>query len=237
MRTIVDQSKLMDLIRGMNKALLQTGKTWDEAYKTMEPRLELVDKSLLTEFLRELTAPWDAKEKAEREAARPKTSSVVPTWKPERPEPVEEKFESTLDLELNDRLDCIIDFMKTTRRTNYTRDQIETGAGYRRADIRLSPEDYKSLKRRVQRDLEYLEKNGYIIHEEKDQPKGVHGGFKNKLHLYSLAFDPEDDQDDIKFYASLRYKVLAALDALDTRDMDKFVEQLEGALDALDMEN
>jgi hypothetical protein len=204
--------------------------------------LKTLDPGLTEILLTEINHQWEKKERAVLEATQLKPQHTIPTWKPEPKSPAPENsedtdVESTLEYDLEGRLDCMISFMKTDGRRNYTREQLEIGAGYRRANERLPQDEYKKLKRRIQLDIAYLVKNGHIIHEEKDQPKGMKGGFKNKIHLYSLAYDPDADTDEVQLISSLRSRVLAALDALDTRDMDKFIDLLQGALDALDIEN
>jgi hypothetical protein len=170
---------------------------------------------------------------------------LLDLWKTPEPEPQpkplpvptatcadEEAWISTWDLPLQDRLQRIVDFMEQDGRANYTRQQIEIGAGYRHRDDTLDPDTYKKMSRRLQRDLEILMEDGDIVRIEKPKPKQK-GGFKNKIYLYALA--PVQQNDPPRWYTpDLKKCLTGALDAFDAHDAIKLRNYLTTALDALD---
>jgi hypothetical protein len=117
----------------------------------------------------------------------------------------EEEWISTWDLPTPERLDCIADFLNAHPGKRFTRAEIEIGASYRRPHDHLTKEDYERLKRRVQRDLALLEKDGDVVHTTRPNRQRNTRGQNNDVHLYRIA-DPDQDgtPDPDEFPAGLR---------------------------------
>jgi hypothetical protein len=149
-----------------------------------------------------------------------------------------EEWVSTWGKPTDDRLQAIVDFMVKDGRANYTRQQIEIGAGYGHPDHTLDPDTYKKMSRRLQRDLQLLIEDGDIVCIIKDNPQHK-GGFKNKIYLYALAPDKEDATEKIvsspeQLRLKLKEHLTSAFDALDAFDLVELRKYLSTALDALD---
>jgi hypothetical protein len=206
------------------------GMTTDEVYPHVDNLMKKYEiKSLPTDFIRPLLDLWKEPEPEPQPQPLPVPTDTCSD---------EEEWISTWDLPLQDRLQRIVDFMEQDGRANYTRQQIEIGAGYRHPDDILDEKTYEKLTRRLQRDLELLMKDGDIVRTKKDNPKKK-GGFKNKIWLYSLAplQEPALDALDTKnawATPKLRTCLTDALDAFDAHNLVKLKDYLTSALDALD---
>jgi hypothetical protein len=103
----------------------------------------------------------------------------------------EDQWVCTRDLPPIDRRDCILEYLEKVGKPQ-TRSQIESGAGYRKDGVLLDPEDYKALKRMIQRDLQDLVEQGLLTKATKPNPKHVRGR-NDDVVLYWFASDQESD--------------------------------------------
>jgi hypothetical protein len=206
------------------------GMSLDDTYTHVDKLMKKYEiTSLQTEFIEPLLALWQQPAPEPQPQPHP-----VPTGTCAE----EETWISTWDLPLQDRLQRIVDFMEQAGRINYTRQQIEIGAGYRHPDDILDKKTYEKLTRRLQRDLGKLIEDGDIVRIEKLNPKQK-GGFKNKIFLYALApLEPQKERSTPhvpRWYTpDLKKCLTGALEAFDAYDVVKLKDYLTTALDALD---
>ena len=90
----------------------------------------------------------------------------------------------------DERLAAIVDFLVEHQGQNFTRAQIEVGAGYRHPEITFSDEEYKAMVRRLQRDLADLLEMGSIVRDYKPNPRH-RKGYNDTIVLYSAKPLPD----------------------------------------------
>jgi hypothetical protein len=123
---------------------------------------------------------------------RTEVKKHLATLQPEPADDEEDEWICTRDLPPFERREAILDYLDEVGKPQ-TRSQIEIGAGYRRADERLPPEDYKALKRQIQRALKDLVEQGLLVRDTKRNPRHVKG-HNDDIVLYWFA--PDHDASD-----------------------------------------
>jgi hypothetical protein len=224
----ISETKKAEMLRSVTEAQWKAGVCRDSILLGIQKRADQLEWQGNVRWLVETTITRLASEAEKDETV----NDVPPVPRDDRPavpmNPTDdEEWVSTWDLPTSERLDRIADFLSAHRGEWFTRAQIEIGAGYRRPDDHLPKEDYEKLKRRVQRDLALLEKDGDVIHTTRPNPKKNTKGQNNDMHLYRLADPDQDDAPDPDaFPAGLRRDLGAAIAAFDQRDMDALIEHL-----------
>jgi hypothetical protein len=230
----VDKDKIIASIQHTVKACFDGGKTEDEAQKLVEARITMLMKDHgvtgpeLGRVLRMTTDPWTEKAEKTKEKYVQASASTIPTWKPEQPvlpppQAQEDEWVSTMELQAYDRREAILDFLEET--PLQMRSEIEVGAGYRLADVRLPPDEYDKVKRRVQRDVQELKKQGLIREVTKPNPKHVRGQ-NDTIYLYEIM--PEENETDTPTFTlspELKKLLTAALVATNRDELTTLLKE------------
>src|SRR5262249_22095844 len=129
---------------------------------------------------------------------------------------------------IEDRKQLIYDYL-VTRPKGQTRSQIETGAGYRREDVRIPKEEYEKLVRRIQRDLQEMVKGGEIYIDKRPNPRHRKGQ-NDDVVLYFANVPEGTTPETDNFTPQVRKHLYRALEAFDNKDADAVAQHLLAVL-------